>query len=71
MKRRKTLHAGRTILVAFGLIAIGTACSGCLWLAVPSLAYQGYKYESGKNGQSNQTRQHQDTQSSSSADDVE
>jgi len=58
-------------LVALALFVFCTACAGCLWLAVPSLAYQGYKYESGKDGQPNQARQHQDTPPPSAGDDVE
>ena len=26
------------------LAAISADCAGCIWLAVPSLAYEGYKY---------------------------
>lgn len=36
--------AGAALLA---LLAMSAGCSGCLWLAVPSLAYEGYKYESG------------------------
>jgi len=43
------------------LLAMSAACEGCLWLAVPSLAYQGYKYESGDH-QESQDRQHQHSQ---------
>ena len=43
------------------LIAMSAACGGCLWIAVPSLAYQGYKYESGDH-QDSQARQHQSAQ---------
>ena len=71
MKRRAGFTPGRAVLVALALFAFCTACAGCLWLAVPSLAYQGYKYESGKGGQPNQARQHQETQPSSAGDDVE
>ncbi len=35
------------LAAAVALLAMSAGCSGCLWLAVPSLAYQGYKYESG------------------------
>ena len=37
---------GPLFAIALGVLALGL--SGCLWLAVPSLAYQGYKYEKGK-----------------------
>jgi hypothetical protein len=43
------------------LLAMSAACGGCLWLAVPSLAYQGYKYESGDH-QDSQVRQQQNAQ---------
>ncbi|GEM_PF-5194824 len=35
----------RRSLVVVALGAVSAGASGCLWLAVPSLAYQGYKYE--------------------------
>jgi uncharacterized membrane protein YebE (DUF533 family) len=50
------------------LIAVVASCNGCLWLAIPSLAYQGYKYESGN--QNGQAKQHQNPQPPS-ADNVE
>lgn len=31
--------------VAAVLLVVLTGCSGCLWIAIPSLAYQGYKAE--------------------------
>lgn len=43
------------------MLAMSAACEGCLWLAIPSLAYQGYKYESGDR-QDSQDRQHQNAQ---------
>ena len=45
-------------MVAVALFAMSAVCSGCLWIAVPSLAYQGYKYESGGR-QTDQTKQHE------------
>ncbi|HTQ25759.1 MAG TPA: hypothetical protein VMI09_13780 [Candidatus Binataceae bacterium] len=51
--------AAAAMLVA--LLAMSAACEGGLWLAVPSLAYQSYKYESGDH-QESQDRQHQNTQ---------
>jgi hypothetical protein len=48
------------------LFAISAACSGCLWIAIPSLAYQGYKYESG--AQDSQAKQHQSSQPPASDD---
>jgi hypothetical protein len=53
---------------ALTLFAMNSSCSGCLWIAIPSLAYQGYKYESGD--QNGQAKQHQSSQPPAS-DDVE
>jgi len=58
VKGRSTLAA---VAVLVALLAMSAACEGCLWLAVPSLAYQGYKYESGDH-QDSQGRQHQSEQ---------
>lgn len=41
--RRKRLKSWP--LITLVVIAAACACSGCIWLAVPSLAYMGYKYE--------------------------
>lgn len=35
----------RRSMLAIALAAVSAGASGCFWLAVPSLAYQGYKYE--------------------------
>ncbi len=35
----------RRLLAAAALAAVSLPASGCLWLAIPSLAYEGYKYE--------------------------
>jgi hypothetical protein len=56
------------VVAVLMLFAISTGCSGCLWIAIPSLAYQGYKYESG--GQNSQAKQHQSTQPPAN-DDIE
>jgi len=56
------------VAAALALFAISAGCSGCLWIAIPSLAYQGYKYESG--GQNGQAKQHQSSQPPAN-DDVE
>jgi hypothetical protein len=32
-------------LVLVGLLAAGLGLSGCIWLAIPGLAYTGYQYE--------------------------
>ena len=58
-----------TVAVAAALLfAMSVGCGGCLWIAIPSLAYQGYKYESG--GQSGQAKPHQSSQPPAN-DDVE
>jgi hypothetical protein len=51
------------------LIAVAASCDGCLWLAIPSLAYQGYKYESGN--QNGQAKQHQNSAPPASSDNIE
>ena len=33
------------VLVLMGLVAAVVSLSGCLWLAIPGLAYSGYQYE--------------------------
>jgi hypothetical protein len=53
------------------LFAMSAACSGCLWIAIPSLAYEGYKYESGGGHQASQAKQHQSSQPPAANDDVE
>ena len=32
-------------LTAVPAVIAMASCSGCIWLAIPSLAYEGYKYE--------------------------
>jgi len=32
-------------LVLVGLLVAGVGLSGCIWLAIPGLAYTGYQYE--------------------------
>ena len=32
-------------LIALMLIGTAITCDGCFWLALPSIAYEGYKYE--------------------------
>jgi hypothetical protein len=36
------------VLVLMGMLVAGLGLSGCIWLAIPGLAYSGYQYE--KNG---------------------
>jgi hypothetical protein len=52
------------------LFAVSAACSGCLWIAIPSLAYEGYKYESGGGHNAQTKQQHQSSQTPAN-DDVE
>ncbi|GEM_PF-3419999 len=37
-------HVPLFFIVAL-LSLLSVCCTGCIWLAVPSLAYEGYKYE--------------------------
>jgi len=53
------------------LFAMSAACSGCLWIAIPSLAYEGYKYESGGGHQESQAKQHQSSQPPAANNDIE
>jgi hypothetical protein len=64
-------RSGLTVVVvaAAALVAMSAVCGGCLWIAIPSLAYQGYKYESGGH-QDAQAKQHQSSQPAAS-DDIE
>lgn len=45
--------SGRVVLVA-ALAAVSLGASGCPALLIPSLAYQGYKYEKNKNAPTEQ-----------------
>jgi len=42
-------HAARRatvgVLALVGLLVAGLRLSGCIWLAIPGLAYTGYQYE--------------------------
>ena len=60
---------GFRIAAAILLLVAAANCCSCLWLAIPSLAYQGYKYESGD--QNGQAKQHQNSQPPASTDNVE
>jgi hypothetical protein len=33
------------VLVLMGMLVAGLVLSGCIWLAIPGLAYSGYQYE--------------------------
>ncbi len=54
--KRKAISLGVVATAAAAIFAMGAGCSGCLWLAVPSLAYQGYKYETSAKGQSKRAK---------------
>jgi hypothetical protein len=42
-KKEKGLR-GWPVAVVLAFVTM-VSCSGCIWLAIPSLAYEGYKYE--------------------------
>ena len=47
---RRNFNPNWTIICLILLLAaISFSSAGCIWLMVPSLAYQGYKYEKGQN----------------------
>lgn len=50
----------RAAVAALALLAM-VACGGCIWLAIPSLAYQGYKAEQPAN-QGAQSKSHDGSQ---------
>jgi hypothetical protein len=66
--RAKVIGASTMLAVLF---AMSAACSGCLWIAIPSLAYEGYKYESGGGHQESQAKQHQSSQPPAANNDIE
>jgi hypothetical protein len=33
------------LVALIGLLVVGLGLSGCIWLAIPGLAYTGYQYE--------------------------
>ncbi len=56
-KRDWARNGGRWLLVAVLAIGVAAGCDGCIALAIPSLAYQGYKYEHGGGSQSTSSQQ--------------
>ncbi|MGA2409195.1 MAG: hypothetical protein ABSG46_02260 [Candidatus Binataceae bacterium] len=42
---RRHIISGRSPLIPIIAVVAAFSCSGCIWLAIPSLAYEGYKYE--------------------------
>jgi hypothetical protein len=57
------------VALAVALFAMSSVCSGCIWLAIPSLAYAAYKYQSGGTQAATHTKQH--ARSQPTLDDVE
>ncbi len=49
--RTRARRGARWLLTAAIMFGLAASCAGCIWLAIPSLAYQGYKYEHDKNSQ--------------------
>jgi hypothetical protein len=57
------------VALAAALLAISSVSSGCIWLAIPGLAYTAYKYQSGGTQAATHTKQH--ARSQPTLDDVE
>ena len=47
------------VALAAALFAMSSVCSGCIWLAIPGLAYTAYKYQSGGTQAATHTKQHE------------
>ncbi len=41
----RPLRTASPLLPVLAPLLLSVSLSGCLWLAIPSLAYQGYQYE--------------------------
>lgn len=67
---RKARASIATVAIAIVSLLATVVCSGCLWIAIPSLAYQGYKAEE-RSHQSGQPKQTSNSQRSSSGDQYE
>jgi hypothetical protein len=63
---------GPIVTLALALVSLLAmiVCSGCLALAIPSLAYQGYKYEH-SSSQSSKTKQNSSSSKPQSAGQIE
>jgi hypothetical protein len=57
------------VALAVALFAMSSVCGGCIWLAVPSLAYTAYKHKSSDTQAVTHTKQHESSQPT--LDDVE
>ncbi|MBV8135704.1 MAG: hypothetical protein JO121_08735 [Deltaproteobacteria bacterium] len=44
-RSRAVAATGVRVLVLAGILVAGLGLSGCIWLAIPGLAYTGYQYE--------------------------
>jgi hypothetical protein len=42
--KKETGLSGWPLTIVLAVVTL-VSCSGCIWLAIPSLAYEGYKYE--------------------------
>ena len=69
--RMRRINGSRLTVVtlAAALFAMSSVCSGCIWLAIPGLAYSAYKYKSGGTQTATHTKQHENSQPT--LDDVE
>jgi len=56
------LHSARFALWFLILALLAASSSGCLWLAIPSLAYQGYQATEGKKASTKSTQKSQKSQ---------
>ncbi len=63
--RTRAQRGMRWLMTAAIMFGMAASCAGCIWLAIPSLAYQGYKYEHDKNSQT--ATSHKSTTSGASA----
>jgi hypothetical protein len=57
------------VALAAALFVMSSACGGCIWFAIPGLAYTAYEYQSGGTQAATQTKQH--VRSQPTLDDVE
>ena len=63
--RMRARSGARWLLMAAVAIGMATSCAGCVALMIPSLAYQGYKYEHGGGSQTTSSQQSTSKQSKS------
>ena len=67
----RRLNGSRLMVMALAaaVFTMSSICSGCIWLAIPGLAYTAYKYQSGGTQAATHTKQH--ARSQPTLDDVE